>query len=252
MSYTVKQLANAAGVSPRTLHFYDEIGLLKPDAYGENGYRYYGETALLRLQQILFFKELDFSLADIKTTIDRPGFDILQALRAHRETLQERLARLSRLIETVDKTILHVKGELRMAEREFYQGFSDEKQKEYEEEIRQRYGDKELKQSRERWGGYSAQHKQEIQEEFGRIVVDLRDRMGEGHDSPKVQARIQQLHAWIGNFYDCTLDVFEGLGHGYHQDPRFREMYEANYGPGVSEFLEKAIVYYCEQQRRSG
>src|SRR5512136_1978771 len=106
MRYTVKQVAVAAGVSPRTLHFYDQIGLLKPDAYGENGYRYYGEMALLRLQQILFFKELDFGLAEIKATIDRPGFDILEALCAHRETLQERSRRLSCLIETVDKTIL--------------------------------------------------------------------------------------------------------------------------------------------------
>jgi DNA-binding transcriptional MerR regulator len=251
MRYTVKQLADAAGVSTRTLHFYDQIGLLKPDAYGENGYRYYGEAALLRLQQILFFKELDFRLADIKAAIDRPGFDMLHALRAHRETLQERLGRLSRLIETVDKTILHIRGELKMEKHEFYQGFSEEKQKEYEEEIRQRYGDKELKQSQQRWGSYDAQQKQAIQEEFDRIVKELRERMGEGHDSPGVQARIKALHAWIGNFYDCTLDVFEGLGHGYNQDPRFREMYETNYGPGVSEFLEEAIVYYCKKQRHA-
>jgi len=78
--------------------------------------------------------------------------------------------------------------------------------------------------------------------------MDLRDHMEEGHDSPEVQARIQELHAWVGNFYDCTIEVFEGLGHGYNQDPRFRAMYETNYGPGVSEFLEKAIVYYCKQQ----
>jgi DNA-binding transcriptional MerR regulator len=251
MRYTVKQLAVAAGVSPRTLHFYDQIGLLKPDAYGENGYRYYEEAALLRLQQILFFKELDFSLADIKATIDRPGFDILETLRAHRVTLQERLGRLSRLIGTVDKTMMHIKGEIKMTDREFYQGFGEEKQKEYEEEIRQRYGDKELKQSQQRWGGYSAQLKQDIQEDFHRIVMDLRDHMGEGYDSPVVQARIKELHTWIGNFYDCTLDVFEGLGHGYNQDPRFREMYETNYGPGLSEFLEKAIVTYCEQQRQA-
>jgi DNA-binding transcriptional MerR regulator len=249
MRYTVKQLANAAGVSSRTLHFYDQIGLLKPDAYGENGYRYYGETALLRLQQILFFRELDFSLAEIKATIDRPGFDILQALRAHRETLQERMGRLSRLIETVDRTILHVKGDLKMAEREFYQGFSEEKQKEYEEEIRQRYGDKELQQSQQRWGSYGPQQKQEIQEEFDRIVKELHEHMGEGHDSPGVQALIRRLHAWVGNFYDCTLEVFEGLGQMYNEHPDFRVMYEMKYGPGMSEFLEKAIVYYCEQRR---
>jgi DNA-binding transcriptional MerR regulator len=251
MRYTVKQLADAAGVSPRTLHYYDEIGLLKPDAYGENRYRYYGEAALLRLQQILFFRELDFNLADIKATIDRPGFDTLQALRAHRQSLQERRGRLSRLIETVDKTILHMKGELKMAEREFYQGFSEEKQKEYEEEIRRRYGDKELKQSQERWGSYGPQEKQKIQDEFDRIVKELRDRMGEGHDGPEVQARVKELHAWVGSFYDCTIEVFEGLGHMYNENPDFRMMYEMKYGPGVSAFLEKAIVYYCEQQRQA-
>jgi DNA-binding transcriptional MerR regulator len=251
MRYTVKQLADAAGVSPRTLHFYDQIGLLKPDAYGENGYRYYGEAALLRLQQILFFKELDFSLADIKATIDRPGFDTLGALRAHRQSLQERLRRLSRLIETVDKTMLHMKGELKMAERELYVGFSEEKQKEYEEEIRRRYGDTELVQSQQRWAGYGPQQKQAIQEEFNGIVMELRQHLTEGHDSPEVQALIKRLHDWVGNFYDCTLEVFEGLGHGYNQDPRFREMYETKYGPGVSEFLEEAIMTYCERQRRA-
>jgi MerR family transcriptional regulator, thiopeptide resistance regulator len=249
MRYTVRQLADLAGVSPRTLHFYDQIGLLKPDAYGENRYRYYGEAALLRLQQILFFKELDFSLTDIRATIDRPGFDTLRALRAHRETLQERAGRLARLIETVDKTILHLKGELEMTEREFYQGFSEEKQQEYEEEVRKRYGDQELKQSQQRWSGYGVQQKQAIQDDFHRIVTGLRDRMGSGHDAPEVQALVGQLHAWVGNFYDCPLDLFEGLGHTYSQDPRFREMYETTYGPGVAEFLERAIGYYCERQR---
>jgi DNA-binding transcriptional MerR regulator len=251
MRYTIKQLAVAAGVSRRTLHFYDQIGLLKPEAYGENGYRYYGEAALLRLQQILFFKELDFSLTEIKVTIDRPGFDTLEALRTHRETLQERAGRLARLIETVDRTIMHLKGELTMTEREFYQGFSEEKQREYEEEIRRRYGDKELKQSQQRWGGYSAQQKQAIQDDFQRIVTGLRDRMALGYDAPEVQALVGQLHAWVGNFYDCTLDIFEGLGHGYNQDPEFRKMYETNYGPGVSEFLERAIASYCARHRAS-
>jgi hypothetical protein len=136
-----------------------------------------------------------------------------------------------------------------MTERELYQGFSAEKQREYEEEIRHRYGDKELKQSQQRWGGYSPQQKQAVQDEFQRIVIDLRDRMPMGPDAPEVQALVAQLRSWIGHFYDCTLDVFEGLGRMYDQDPRFREMYEASYGPGVSEFLDRAIGAYCAQQR---
>ena len=137
-----------------------------------------------------------------------------------------------------------------MAESEFYQGFSEEKQKGYEEEIRQRYGEAELKQSRQCWGSYSSQQKWNIQEDFDRIVTGLRDRMGTGHDSPEVPARIVELHAWVGNSYDCALDVFEGLGRLYCEHPDFRKMYETNYGPGMPEFLGKAIVTYCEQQRR--
>jgi hypothetical protein len=170
-------------------------------------------------------------------------------MRAHRETLQERAGRLARLIDTVDKTILHLKGELEMPERELYQGFSEEKQQEYEQEVRQRYGDRELKQSQQRWGSYDALQRQAIQGEFQRIVTGLRDRMALDVDAPEIQELVGRLHAWAGNFYDCSLDIFEGLGRMYNQDRRFREMYETTYGPGVSEFLERAIGAYCERQR---
>ena len=109
--YTVKQLSTLAGVTPRTLHHYDQIDLLKPESVGENGYRYYGETSLLRLQQILFYRELGFSLESIREMLGRPEFQILDALEEHRESLQGRVRRLERLIQTVDKTIHHLKGE---------------------------------------------------------------------------------------------------------------------------------------------
>src|SRR5688572_23930036 len=110
MVYTVKQLAALANVSPRTLHYYDEIELLKPATYGSNGYRYYGQEAVLKLQQILFFKELGFSLDQIKMIIGRPDFDLLHALEVHRKALQQRSMRLASLIQTVDRTILYLKG----------------------------------------------------------------------------------------------------------------------------------------------
>ena len=131
MRYTVKQLAKLAGVTPRTLHYYDEIGLLHPATYGENGYRYYGDDALLRLQQILFFRELDFSLEQIKTIIDRPDFDLLHALESHRRGLQDRVSRLNCLIDTVDNTIKHIRGEIQMSEKDLYSGFDEEKQRQY-------------------------------------------------------------------------------------------------------------------------
>jgi DNA-binding transcriptional MerR regulator len=108
MEYTVKRLSKLAGVSVRTLHFYDEIGLLRPARVAANGYRYYGDAALLRLQQILFYKELGLSLDEIAEVLDQPEFDVARALEAHRRALQQRLSRLRRLMTTVDQTIAYL------------------------------------------------------------------------------------------------------------------------------------------------
>src|SRR4051794_12047571 len=110
MAYTVKKVAAISGVSVRTLHFYDETGLLKPAYVGANGYRFYEEPQLLALQQILFYRELGFELKQIKRILGRADFEILAALRSHRKTLQKNIARTSRLLETIDKTIKHLKG----------------------------------------------------------------------------------------------------------------------------------------------
>src|SRR5512144_287467 len=115
--YTVKQLSKLAGITPRTLHHYDEIGLLKPTHVGENGYRYYGEEAVLRLQQILFYRELDLPLDDIKKIMGRRDFDLMGALHSHKEALQRQVGRLHRLIATVDNTILHLRGQKEMSKR---------------------------------------------------------------------------------------------------------------------------------------
>src|SRR5512137_2387193 len=131
MAYTVKQLAALAGISIRTLHYYDEIDLLKPETVGSNGYRYYGEASLLRLQQILFFKELGLGLDAIHSILDQPGFDQERALAEHREQLAGQRQRIDRLIQTIDKTRLHLKGKQKMESNELFEGFSDEKQKEY-------------------------------------------------------------------------------------------------------------------------
>ena len=108
MVYTIKQLAELAGTSVRTLHYYDEIGLLKPESRGANGYRQYGEQAIVRLQQIMFFRELDFSLEEIKTIISSPGFDVLEALQSHKVLLEKRKKRIDELLATVGKTIKNI------------------------------------------------------------------------------------------------------------------------------------------------
>src|SRR5512145_238650 len=118
--FTVKQLSKLAGVTPRTLHHYDDIGLLKPSRIGDNGYRYYGEEALLRLQQILFYRELDFPLEDIRKIMGRRDFDVLGALQSHKEALGRQVERLNRLLNTVDNTINHLKGKKIMNEKSLF------------------------------------------------------------------------------------------------------------------------------------
>ena len=245
MAYTVKQLADLAGVSVRTLHYYDEIGLLAPDAYGENGYRYYDENALLRLQQILFFRELDFRLDEIKAIIDRPDFDVLRALQTHRVALKDKAARLDGLINTVDKTILRLKGEMGMSDKELFEGFDEEKQKQYAAEARRRYGSAEVDGSMKRWGGYSAAQKGQIVAEGEQIRRDLAASMSKGYDSPAVQQIVARWHQHLRYFYEPSVERLRGLGQLYVDDPDFRANY-AKLDPKLPEFFRDAIVFYCK------
>src|SRR5258707_15158874 len=120
MAYTVKKVAGMSGVSVRTLHFYDEVGLLKADHVGVNGYRFYEEAQLLTLQQILFYRELGFELKQIKRTLGRADFEKAAALQSHREVLQKKLSRTRTLIETIDKTTTHLKGAKKMKNEEMF------------------------------------------------------------------------------------------------------------------------------------
>jgi DNA-binding transcriptional MerR regulator len=137
--FTVKQLSKIAGVTPRTLHYYDEIGLLKPSRIGDNGYRYYGEETLFRLQQILLYRELGMPLENIRDILDQQGFDVIRALEQHKKELSKRIIHLQTLITTVDRTLLHMKEKVNMPHNQIFDGFSDEQQAEYEKEALGRY-----------------------------------------------------------------------------------------------------------------
>jgi DNA-binding transcriptional MerR regulator len=124
MAYTVKQVAAMSGISVRTLHFYDETGLLKPAYIGANGYRFYEEPQLLILQQILFYRELGFELKQIKAIVGRADFEKVAALQSHRQILEKNLTRTRSLLETIDKTIEHLAGTKKMKSEEMFVGFS--------------------------------------------------------------------------------------------------------------------------------
>lgn len=242
--YTVKQLADLAGVSVRTLHYYDEIGLLRPSSVGENGYRYYDEEALYRLQQILFFRELDLPLSAIRAILDSPAFDLLAALQAHREALQGRVRRLNTLIHTVDRTIAHLMGEVEMSKQQLFGGFTEEEERRYAEEARQRYGEQEVQESYRRWNSYSAAEKERIKAEGNAIYADLVAAMEQGPASPEVQAIIGRWHQHLRYFYEPSMDRLRGLGQLYVDSPDFATRFRALH-PELPEFMQQAIAVYC-------
>lgn len=244
LKYTVKQLADLAGVSRRTLHYYDEIGLLQPSAVGENGYRYYGEEAVFRLQQILFFRELDFSLDDIRAILDSPDFDTLDSLQAHKRELQKKVRRLTDLIHTIDRTLSHMKGQAEMSAQELFEGFDEETQKSYEKEAARRWGEGPVKESRRRWDSYTAQQKSRIKTEGEAIYRDLLTYVGQDPASEAVQHIIARWHQHIRYFYEPTTDTLLGLGQMYVEDPAFAAVYEKLH-PDMPRFLQQAIEHYC-------
>ncbi len=243
--HTVKQLSTLAGVSVRTLHYYDEIGLLKPSAVGQNGYRYYDDQALFRLQQILFYRELDLDLPQIKAILDGRDFDLVTALQKHRQALQARIERLQTLVQTVDTTILHLVGEAPMSKKKIFQGFSEAKQKEYEQEAMRQWGEADVKESIQLWNSYSKERQAEIMEEGSQIYQDLVAAMGHGPRSPEVQALLVRWHQHLRYFYEPTLEVLSGLGNAYNEHPDFNATFTAIH-PDLPPFLQQAIAHYVD------
>lgn len=243
--YTVKQLSDLAGVSVRTLHYYDEIGLLAPTRVGENGYRHYGGEALFRLQQILLYREMDLSLEAIKAFLDQPGFDPVEALQAHRAALEARIRRLRGLIQTVDSTIKHLSGETDMSNEQIFGGFSKEDEERYVREAREAYGAEEVDASYQRWNSYSEAQQGKIMAEGSAIYADLVEGMAHGADSPEVQAVIARWHRHMRYFYEPSVARLRGLGQLYVDSPDFADRFRAMH-PDLPEFMQRAINHYCD------
>ena len=244
--YTVQQLARLAGVSVRTLHHYDHIGLLKPSARTAAGYRLYGEADLLRLQQILFFKELDFPLADIQAILDEPGFDQVQALRDHRQMLQHEADRLGRLLKTIEKTISKLtEDHMSMTDEELYEGFTPEQVERYTREANERYDPKVVAEANRRVRQMSKTQWQAVKAEGGAVAQQLADLMDKEPGDGAVQAAIARHYTWVDNFWHPTAQSYRGLGRGYAEHPEFRAFYE-KYRAGLADFMCTAITYYAD------
>lgn len=245
-AYTVQQLADLAGVSVRTLHYYDAIDLLRPSSRTAAGYRLYGEDDLLRLQQILFFKELDFALDEIKRVLDHPGFDRVTALESHRRMLQERAERLAVLMRTIDKTIQSLKEDtMPLTDAELYEGFSPEQIESYKREVQERYDPVLVAESNRRVAKMSKAQWKAVGAQGDAVTLRMAELMGRDPGDPEVQQTIAGHHAWIENFYPCSAEVYRGLGELYTSDDRFRAHYEA-YAPNLADFMQAAMTYYAD------
>jgi DNA-binding transcriptional MerR regulator len=225
MAYTVKQLADIAGLSVRTLHHYDAIGLLSPLGRSATGYRQYGEKELLRLQQILFYRELEIPLEEIRAVLDRPGFDPIAALEGHRRQLAERAKRIERLIETIDGTIGRIKGENMLSDEELYEGFDGESVRKMKDEAEARWGaTAAYAESRKRMRAMTKEAWARVKAEGAAVDEAALAAMKAGlaPDSPSVQKIMDRKFAHLRNFYEPTKEMFAGLGRLYCEHEDFR------------------------------
>ena len=232
----IKEFAQQIGVSVRTLHYYDEIGLLKPsEVDAQNGYRFYDESSLERMQEILFYRELDFSLKTIAQILSSPDYDKQQALTRQRKLLLAKKERLEQLINALDGL---EKGEGFMKNNEY-----EKLKNEYAEEVRQRWGSTDAyKESQQRNTDFSkaAALLDGVFEEFAEL-----DRSGISPDDEAAKIQVEKLQRCITeNFYTCTNEILAGLGQMYAADVRFKN-YIDKHGEGTAEFVSQCINSYC-------
>lgn len=245
-AYTVRQLAKMAGVSVRTLHHYDQIGLLKPATRSPAGYRFYHHPELLRLQQILFFRELDFPLAQIKEILAQPGFDPIEALREHRRRLQARGEQIALLLQTIDKTVLKLtEAEMELTDAELYEGFTQEQIDRYQSEVREKYDPKLVEESNRRVRKMTKAQWNAVKQEGDQVTRGLAELSERDPGDPQVQQLIGRHHAWIENFYPCSSEIYRGLGQLYVEHPEFRATYD-RYRLNLADFMQAAMNYYCD------
>lgn len=245
--FSVKQLAEMAGVSVRTLHYYDEIGLLRPARDPANSYRQYDRPAALRLQQILFLRELGLSLEEIRDVLDRPDFELVAALEHHRQALRARQRRLARLLQTVERTIDYLKGHIEMDSHGLFEGFSEEHEKRYIAEAGEMWGDTDAwKDFQQRWAGYTDADKQRMMDEGKAIYREIVAAMPTGPASDETQACMARWHEHLRYFYEPSTEMLRGLGDLYNDNPQFAANF-AEMHPDLASFMREAIRVYCDR-----
>lgn len=253
MEYTVQRLARLAGISARTIRFYDEIGLLKPCRTSSAGYRIYGEAEVDTLQQILFFRALGLELSTIAQVMHDPSFDRLAALRSHLDALGEKRALLDQLIDTVQRTIDSEEGRITMTDQEKFEGLKRqlvaENEAKYGQEIREKYGDAAVKESNERMLNMPKAAYEAMQAEAQAILDALKDAVAKDA-SPTGEAgkAVAALHKrWLGHTWpEYAKEAHLGLVQMYLADARFAAYYDEGAAPGGAQFLHDAVTAWID------
>ena len=236
----VKEVSELTGVSVRTLHHYDQVGLLTPDTITDAGYRIYSDDNLDRLQQILFFRELNFSLKQIKQIMDDPTFDRLEALIMQRDMLLDKMKQLENKITTINQSIQHTKGEISMTNTEKFKGF-DFGHNPYEQEARERWGDKAVDQANQKVSTMTDFDR----DQFNQIFFDLANIRHLPADSEQAQAQIHDWYVYLNSMgHHYSLEAFKGLGDMYVADSRFTKNID-QFGEGLALFMREAMTIYA-------
>lgn len=249
VEYTVQKLSAIAGVSTRTLRYYDEIGILKPARINSSGYRIYTRAEVDILQQILFYREMGVTLENIKEIITEPSFNKSEALNEHHRKLLEKREQLDILILNVEKTIASMKGDIKVSDKEKFEGFKrklvEENEEKYGSEARQKYGDEAVEKSNAKLMGMSEEKYKEISNLAEEIMLTLAKAFKTGDPGSELAQKTADLHKrWLTFYWDSySKEAHAGIVEMYVMDERFKAYYDKDQ-PGMAEFLRDAVLIY--------
>jgi len=249
MEYTVQKLGKMAGISTRTLRYYDEIGILKPARINSSGYRIYGQAEVDRLQQILFYRELGMSLESIKDIVMSPSFDGVKALREHREMLLLKRDQLDLLIVNVEKTIAFTEGRVKMTDKEKFEGFKqkmiEDNEKKYGKEIREKYGSDTVEKSNKKLMNMTQEEYDKVTKLAEEQMITLAEAFKTGDPAGELAQKAADLHRqWLTFYWDSySKEAHAGIAEMYVNDERFTAYYDKEQ-PGMAKFLRDAILIY--------
>ncbi len=245
----IHEVVKLSGVSVRTLHHYDTLGLLRPGRNPDNGYREYTDGDMDLLQQILFFRECGFPLAKIAKLLKSPAYDRETAYELQKNTLLHEKQRIENMLFTLERTMQARKGEIVMTQKEKFAGF-DFKENPYEEEARARWGDPAVNRSNAHLKGLGPQGQQALGDRMNALFSKLSAVRGEAPESPAAQAAMEEMFRFFNESFGVTYtpEAFAALGQMYVDDERFTKNID-QFGEGLSQFLAAAMAEYASRRQ---